>query len=307
MEEYDEFELVEQKPVEAESLAPIVSGEFDVQVATAKKFPRSILKSFENAKAIATMSEGTAKTCGYLVPRAGKNIPGPSVHLARILAQCWGNLRISQQVKGEEDRFIVCEAVCWDLETNLAIKTEVRKRITNKDGIRFNDDMIGVTGNAGMAVAFRNSVFSVIPKSIVEGIYDATRRKITGDLTTEDKLIAKRKEVLLLMEKNYGIDEAKVLTFFKFNQLTQIKQDQIIQLIDLMQAFKDGDTSPDQVFGDKLNTEQARKVNDKLKGGKQTVATDNQQPASTQTITTEPVTGAVNNDPNKQPEQGNLM
>jgi hypothetical protein len=56
-----------------------------------------------------------------------------------------------------------------------------------------------------------------------------------------------------------------------------------------------------------LNTEQARRVNDKLKGGKQTKEPDTQQQTSTQTITTEPVTGAVNNDPNKQPEQAKLM
>lgn len=290
----DELELIEQMPVGAESLTPIIAGEFDVQVATAKKFPRSIIKSYENAKGIATMSEATAKTCGYMVPRAGKSITGASVHLARILAQCWGNLRVSQQVKGEEDRFIVCEAVCWDLETNLAIKTEVRKRITNKEGNRFNDDMIGVTGNAAMAVAFRNSVFAVIPKSIVDGVYEATRRKITGDLTTEDKMIAKRKEVLLQMEKNHGVNEAQVLTFFKFNQATQIKSDEIIQIIGLMQAFKDGDTTPDQVFGDQMTSAEAQALKDKLTGKKSTGTTaaasaTTQKEAATQPAAEAPV------------------
>jgi hypothetical protein len=264
----EDLDIIDQNPVEAETLVPVVAGEFDVQVATAKKFPRYITRSFDNAKAIATMSEATARTCGYLVPRAGKNITGASVHLARILAQSWGNLRVSQQVVGEEDRFVICEAVAWDLETNLAIKTQVKKRITDKYGKRYNDDMIAVTGNAGMAIAFRNSIFSVIPKSIVDGCYEATRRKITGDLTTEDKLVAKRKEVLLVMEKNWGVDERQVLTFFKFNQVTQIKQDEIVQLIDLMQSFKDGDTTPDQVFGNTLSQAQSQNISEKLTGKK---------------------------------------
>jgi hypothetical protein len=294
----DELDIIEQVPVEAESLTPIVAGEFDVQVATAKKYPRLITRSYENAKAIATMSEATAKTCGYLVPRGGKSITGASVHLARIIAQCWGNLRISQQVVGEEDRFVLCEAVSWDLETNLAVKTTTRQRITYKDGSRYNDDMIQLAGAKGMAVAFRNSVFAVIPRSIVDGCYEASKRKITGDLTTEDKLIAKRKEVLLTMEKNYGIDEKKVLKFFKFNQPTQIKQDEIVQLIALMQSFKDGDTSPDQVFGDTLSQAQSQKINEKLTGKKAEQPKVEPKPVpEPEPIVPEPQPTAKNNDP----------
>src|SRR5687768_13694267 len=70
----------------------------DMQISTAKAYPRNIKRSTENAIAIVTIDAETAKTCTYSVPRGGKPITGPSVHLAKILAQVWGNLRIEAKV-----------------------------------------------------------------------------------------------------------------------------------------------------------------------------------------------------------------
>ena len=71
----------------------------DSQVATAKRYPRSLRRVLDNSIVIATMNQDTAKTCRYAKPVAGKTINGPSVHLARIICQQYGNIRVQQRIK----------------------------------------------------------------------------------------------------------------------------------------------------------------------------------------------------------------
>ena len=47
----------------------------DVQISTAKAYPRNIRRATENAIAIVSIDKDTAATCTYSVPRGGKSIP----------------------------------------------------------------------------------------------------------------------------------------------------------------------------------------------------------------------------------------
>lgn len=219
----------------------------DIQVATAKAYPRNILKATNNSLAIATIDVETAKTCTYSVPRGGKAITGPSVHLAKIIAQSWGNLRIEAKVVAIGQTQVTSEAVCFDLENNLAIKTQVKRSITGKTG-RFSEDMITVTGNAANSIAMRNAILSVIPKAIVDKVYNAARATITGDISDETKLIAKRKQVMDALKDTYGVTEAEVLKAVGKAAVQHLTGDDLITLIGIGTAIKDGDTSVDQAF-----------------------------------------------------------
>ncbi len=89
MTETDELQIVQVAP---DTVYQQDKASIDIQISTAKAFPRNIKRATDNAIAIATLDVDTAKTCTYSVPRGGKAITGPSVHLAKILAQQWGNL-----------------------------------------------------------------------------------------------------------------------------------------------------------------------------------------------------------------------
>lgn len=219
----------------------------DVQISTAKAYPRNIKRSTENAIAVVTMDTETAKTCTYSVPRGGKAITGPSVHLAKILAQVWGNLRIDAKVVSIDDRQITSEAVCFDLENNLAIKTQVKRSIMGRSG-RFNDDMITVTGNAANSIALRNAVLSVIPKAIVDKVYNSAKQTITGDISDATKLIAKRKKVFDGLKDTYSVTEKEVLTAIGKASIDHVTGDDLVVLIGIGTAIKDGDTTVEQAF-----------------------------------------------------------
>lgn len=232
-----------------EAIEAMNRAEYDVQIATAKKYPRNLTRVKDNIVAIVTMSKEMAETCRYALPRGGKSLSGPSVHLARVLAQQYGNIRVDSRVKQITDKQIISESVCFDLETNYAVKVEVRRSILNKYGERFSDDMITVTGNAASAIAYRNAVLSVIPKSITDVAYNASIRMITGDLTTEDKLITARKKAIEYFKDNYNVTDEQIFKAIGVRSMGQIKAEQIADLRGLEQSIKDGDTTPDEAFG----------------------------------------------------------
>src|SRR6185369_14649302 len=75
------------------SLAGWQREEIDIQIATAKRYPRSITAFKRQCLEMATLDEETAGSMYYVLPRAGKKIEGPSVRLAEIAGSAWGNLR----------------------------------------------------------------------------------------------------------------------------------------------------------------------------------------------------------------------
>lgn len=256
--------------IDTEELAQVISPEvvyqqdkaaIDVQIATAKHYPRNIKRATDNALAIATMDKQTAETCTYAVPRGGKRITGPSVHLAKILAQVWGNLRVEAKVVDIGQTQITSEAVCFDLETNLAIKTQVKRSIMQNEMkeingkwqrtgklIRMNEDMITVTGNAANAIALRNAILSVIPRAVVDKVYGAAKQTITGDVSDETKLIARRKQVIDALKDTYNVTEEEILKAIGKASINHIDADDLVTLIGIGTAIKDGDTTVEQAF-----------------------------------------------------------
>lgn len=228
----------------------------DIAISTARAYPRNLKKSVDNAIAIVTMDLETAKTCTYSVPRGVKPVTGPSVHLAKILSQVWGNMRVEAKVVAIDDRQITSEAVCFDLENNLAIKVQVKRSIVGKTG-RFSDDMITVTGNAANSIAFRNAVLSVVPRPVVDKVYNAAKGCITGDISDATKLLAKRKQVLDALKDTYNVTEAEVLFAIGKAAVDHITADDLVVLIGIGTAIKDGDTTVEQAFKTKTKPRSA--------------------------------------------------
>ena len=253
-------------------------AEYDVQIATAKKYPRSLSRTREKALEIITMDKATAEQCRYALPRGGKTISGPSVHLARIIIQQYGNVRAEARVKQITDKHIISEAICFDLETNYAIKVEVRRSIMENEKawdqkqnkfirtgrmVRMNDDMITMTGNAANSIAFRNAVFNVVPKGVTDVCYNAAIAVITGDISDELKLVKRRSEILDKMKASYNVTDEQILSALGLRSVNQIKTEQIADLVSLGQAIKDGDTTVEQVFNlsDQKTSEEITKEN----------------------------------------------
>lgn len=246
----EEYEVL---PVEAQSLqqAPVdvlERANVDSQVATAKQYPRNIRRSIDNSIVMATMDNETAQSCGYALPRGGKPITGPSVHLAKIIVSNWGNMRTEAKVVQITDKQIISRGTAWDLETNVASAFEVRRSIVDKKGNRFSDDMITVTGNAANSIAYRNAVFSVVPKAVVDKVYKAAQKCITGDLSDNEKMLKRRNDAIRFFNDEWGITEAEVIKLCGKQTVNQIKADEIALLLGMAQSLKDGDTTVEELM-----------------------------------------------------------
>lgn len=232
----------------AASLDRAERANIDIQVSTAKQYPRSISRCANNAVALVTMDKDTAQSCGYALPRGGKPITGPSVHLAKIIAQQYGNLRAEAKVVEITDKQVVSRGTAWDLENNYAVSFEVRRSIVGKNGNRFSDDMITVTGNAANSIAYRNAIFGIVPKSITDKAYKAAQHLITGDLSDEEKLIKRRDGAIKHFIDTYGISEEEVIKLCGKHTVNQIQADEIALLLGFAQSLKDGDTTVDELM-----------------------------------------------------------
>lgn len=243
----NEYQVLQVQP-NVSQLESVNRADVDAQVATAKQYPRDLKRAINNSVAMATIDYNTAQSCGYALPRGGKPITGPSVHLAKLIVSNWGNMRTSAKVKKITDKYVVSVGICWDLENNVASEFEVQRSIVGKNGKRFSDDMITVTGNAANAIAYRNAVFSVIPKDVTDKVYQAAQHLITGDLSDEDKIIARRKKCIDFFKDEYGITEEEVIKLCGKQTVNQIRGEQIALLLGITQSLKDGDTTVEEVM-----------------------------------------------------------
>ena len=229
-------------------LDTIERANVDSQIATAKQYPRDLRRAINNSIAMATLDVPTAQSCGYALPRGGKPITGPSVHLAKLIVSNYGNIRTEAKVVQITDKQGISRGSCWDLENNVASAFEVSRSIVGRSGQRFSDDMITVAGNAANSIAYRNAVFAVIPRAITDKVYQAAQHLIAGDLSDEDKLIATRKKCIDYFKDEYGITEEEVIMICGKQTVNQIKAEQIVLLRGIIQSLRDGDTTVDELM-----------------------------------------------------------
>ncbi len=223
---------------------PIDRSDVDIQIATAHRYPRSISRFKQAALAMATSDEDTAASCFYKLSRGGKEIEGPGVRLAEIVGSAWNNLRYGSRIIGEDDKWVIAQGMAHDLETNVAMTIEVRRRITDKYGKKYSDDMVAVTANAACAIALRNAIFKVVPKTFVDSIYESAKKVAIGDATT----LASRRQKALEYFQKMGVSLDRILAVLGKIGLEDIDLKDLETLTGLKTAIKDGDTTIEAAF-----------------------------------------------------------
>jgi tellurite resistance protein len=253
--------------------AVMFRAEIDIQLTTAKAYPRSIKKSLEEAKDIVTMSQKIAESCIYAVPRKKKNdktgeyeevlIEGPSIRMAEIMATSYGNIHCATRILENDGKTLTAQAAAWDLEKNFKLTEEVRRGITygknsKYKGQTLSDDMQVTIGNAARSVALRNAILKVIPRSFTEEVYDEAKKMIAGNDTTLPERLKKMIEAFDKLGK--PID--KVLGYIKKKSIEEVTKDDMPILIGIFNAIKDNIFEEDE----EKQATKTDKLNEELKG-----------------------------------------
>lgn len=242
-----ENEIIEVK--QAEMLQAINRAEVDMQISTAKQYPRDLNAVLNKIVTYATMDKETAEECFYVLRRKDANgqdtvIEGLSVRMAEIIAGAWGNLRVQTRIIGNDGRMITAQAVCHDLETNFAVSKEVKRNITTKKGYTYSQDMQVVTGNAAASIAFRNAVLTVIPKAVTKRIINEVKQVALGqsiDLETS------RQNIIQYFAK-LGVSQQQLFDYLGIKKLEEIDKQSVFELRATANAIKEGTTTVQETF-----------------------------------------------------------
>lgn len=237
-----EQQIIEVKSVDV--IQAIDRAEIDVQIATAKQYPRDVAKVLNTIRTYGQMDMETAQECFYSLSRGANPIEGLSVRFAEIVAGAWGNLRVGTRIIGNDGKTITAQGVAHDLETNLAVAVEVKRRITDKYGRTYSEDMQVVTGNAASAIAFRNAVLKVVPKAVTKKVTDEIKAVAMG--STKD--IESRRKAMVDYIKKMGITNEQILFYCGVTTIENIDNQMLFNLRGALNAIKEGSSTVEEIF-----------------------------------------------------------
>lgn len=244
----EELEVIPASAIEQMSRA-----EVDIQIATAKKYPRVLSKVKINMLSFATIDVETAASCFYTLPRGGKSIQGPSVRLAEIAVSCYGNMRAGSRiisvVSTGDNPHVVIQAVAHDLENNTSVQMEKRRRINTKKGrdgerMPISEDDITLAANACSAVALRDAIFKVVPMVLIKPVFDQARKTAIGKAET---LNDRRGKAIAAFAK-MGVVESRVLAMLEKAKVEDIDLEDLGTLLGVFNSIKDGDATIEELF-----------------------------------------------------------
>lgn len=230
--------------VTPDSLSLITKAEIDMQISTAKTFPRSLKIFHDRAMSMATLNEDIAAACSYALPRGGKSLEGPSVRLAEIVCSAYGNIRTGARVIANDGKTITAQGICHDLETNNCVTVEVKRKITDKYGKTFNEDMQVVTGNAACAIAYRNAVFKVVPGALVQDVYEKAKEVARGSAET----LTKRRDKAVAYFRELGVKDHQICDVLGIKKIEDIDLDKLSTLTGMRSAIKNGESTVKDLF-----------------------------------------------------------
>lgn len=275
-------ELVEQpKTIGSKS-------ELDVMIHTANSFPRDEVSAVEKAVKLATIDEETASGCFYALPRKDKEgnkiaIEGESIRLAEILRCTWKHMHTQTRVVEVAEKYLVTEAVCWDLQNNNKHIATDRISIwfgerNGKGGYRANNDMQIMLSKASQAKALRNAIFQVIPKGLVKVVASAAKKYSIGD----SKALGSKVTSVITKLVKMGLNKAEILEYFGHDKVDDFTVEDLQCLIGIGTSLKEGILQPQEVFSvEKDETENASSKLNQLIADKKAPKLDNAVNAET--------------------------
>lgn len=235
--------------MEAESLplaVRLAKVELDQAISTAKAYPRSLTRVRDSVSALVMLDEDTAKECVYALPRGGKPIKGPSVRFAEIVASQYGNCKVGSRVVdvNKFEKYVEAEGVFIDLESGMQRTARIRRKISDRQGRVYNDDMIVVTGNAACAIALREAILKGVPKALWRRAYDEAEGVIAGDIKT----LAERRDGAIKAFATWGVTPDQIFASLEIGGLDEIGLDQIATLTSMFMAIKKGEQQVEDYF-----------------------------------------------------------
>jgi len=240
----NESKIIQMDASSAEVVGAHEKANLEIQLETARRFPRDIKKCLQDMKLLATLDKDVAESCFYAIRRGDKTITGASVRFAEIVVATWKNLRVWSIIMGYDGKHVTAKGYAYDLETNTIISQEVKRRHTDRHGRMASDDMLTVHSNAVSAIALRNVILKIVPTVLTKHVQDAIKESVVGTKETFNKT---RDKAIKYFTDN-GITEKQILKLFESNEITDLTPDDVFILRGMVNAVKDKDITLAEQF-----------------------------------------------------------
>lgn len=234
------MELVAQQPT---GLSEVDRVEIDIQIATAKKYPRVISRCMDSAMQSISHSREIAEKGFYVLRLGGDTIMGPSVRLAEIIATNWENLEYGSAPLEITDKFVRAIGFCRDREKNISYKTVKTRSIVDKYGKTYKEHLIQKTMLAAQAIAERDAICKVVPRVYVQQLYDKAQVVAEGGDTIEEQ----RKKIYESF-KQFNVKKTDLFKYVGIDDERDLGVGQLRLLRGLFVALRDNETTMDEAF-----------------------------------------------------------
>lgn len=239
----------ELQVVQGEALVALQRAETETLVDIANRFPRKLEKCKEKFLALAACDEETARSCFYRKPvdNNGTMAEGPSIRLAEIAVNSYGNIRYGTRVIEESEKWITVQGFCFDMESNLFHASEIKRSIySERNKKRYSQNMIEVTMKAAAAIALRDAVFKVVPLGFFSSELKKIKAKATG--RGSDIPLAQRIQNAFTYFTKLGVSEERILETLEIHGKDEIGEDHLETLVGLRTAIETHETTVEEAF-----------------------------------------------------------
>lgn len=226
------------------------ASEIQAMVFMAKQFPRNQIQAADRILNACTR-QTLADSAVYSYPRGGQNVEGPSIRLAEVLAQNWGNIDFGIRELSQENGVSTVEAYAWDLETNVRqakVFQVVHKRVSKGGAKTLTDprDIYEMVANQGSR-RLRACILSVIPGDIVEAALAQCSITQAASVGTKPEEVKETIRKLTEAMGKFGITAENIQDRYQC-RLEAIRPAQIVELRKIYTSLKDGMSKPSDWF-----------------------------------------------------------
>lgn len=252
----NQFQQKNQGAVMAESSSSREMEEVKGQIFMAKQFPRNVFQSeqriIDNCK-----RPSLAEVAIYSYPRGGTKVEGPSIRLAEVLAQNWGNLAFGVKELEQREGESVAMAYAWDLETNVRqekIFTVKHSRKAKGKVKKLDDprDIYELVANHG-ARRLRACILGIIPGDIVDKAVEECNKTMQG--VNKGPLKDRIADALKAFKEKYRVTQEQIEDRFGYNVDAFTERD-LLDLIKIYNSLKDGMSKVEDWFSKDVKNKQ---------------------------------------------------
>lgn len=237
-----DYEILPVSQSQTHSLTEIEKSramqEVQASLIIAKRFPRDINQVFTRIME-SCKRPSLAASAMYKYPRGGEMVTGPSIRLAEVMAQNYGNLDFGVREIERKQGVSIAESYCWDMETNVKQTKifEVPHEIHTKKGKKTlvdPRDIYELVANNG-ARRLRACILGIIPADITEAAVSQCKMALSKG---NGEPIADRIRKMLMAFKDLGVSQEMIEKRLS-HPMDLTTPDEIVELTSIYTSIRD--------------------------------------------------------------------